>query len=586
MDKWDLSVIYKNEEEFNNECDNVKKKLLELKEMEKSCFDNASNLYEFLSKDSEISILVDKLYSYASMNLDLDTSNNKALSLKEKAKDIYDEYNKVVSFFTPKLLSFSSEDINKFYDERSELDEYKVILDRIYRYKDHTLSEKEEKLLAKINSVFNRNEDIYDMLTDCDLTFGSIIDEDGKEVELTQSNYKKYIESTNRSVRKSAFEMLHNTYKKFGNTICSAYYGEINELKVFANIKNYNSILDMVVFDDEIDTSVYKNLVKVVNKRLDVIYNYFKIKKNMTKLDEFHLYDGYLPLVEVDKSTYTYEEAKDLVLKSLSVLGSEYVEILKEGYDNGWVDVYPSKAKRSGAYSGGSYLTMPYILLNYESRYDDVSTLAHESGHSMHSYYARKYNKPEYGHYKIFVAEVASTVNELLLANYMLENSDDVIEKKFILDRLMSLYKATIYRQTMFAEFEEISYNLVENGVALTQDILNEKYLELNKKYFGPDVVIDKEIQYEWLRIPHFYYKFYVYKYATGLSAATYIVKNILSSKKDARENYIKFLKAGCTLSPIDSLKLAGVDLTREEVIESAIDYFKELQDEFVSLCK
>lgn len=582
--KWDLSVIFKDNKEFAEESLKIKELINNLGKLEKNCFDNGKNLYEYLKKDTEVGMLIDRLYSYASMKSDLDTSNNENLSLKENAKDMYDEYNKKTAFFTPKLLTFSKEEIDKFYLECSELEEYKVILNRIYRYKEHTLSELEEKLLSKLSNALGRSGQTYSTLTDSDLTFGTIYDENDLVVELTESNYKRYIESSNRKVRESAFKQLLNTYSQFGNTITSTYYSELLDLKALKEIRNYESIIDMLVFGDEIDTSVYKNLVKVVNKRLDVIYNYFKIRKSATKLDEFHLYDSYLSLVEGANVEYSYEEAIDLVLNSLKVLGENYVNTLKEGVEKGWVDVYPSKGKRSGAYSGGSYLTEPYMLLNYEKRYNDVSTLAHEAGHSMHSYYTRKNNSPIYGDYKIFVAEVASTVNELLLANYMLENSTNKDEKKFILDKLMNLYKATIYRQTMFAEFEEISYSLVEQNIPLTKDLLSSKYYELNKKYFGEDVVVDEEIKYEWLRIPHFYYRFYVYKYATGLSAATYIVKNILSGKENAKENYLKFLSAGSTLSPIESLKLAGVDLTKEEVIDAAIDYFSEVQEEFIKL--
>lgn len=583
-EKWDLSVLYKDEDSFYKECDEIRKMLKKLDGLGVNCFDNADNLYNFLYLDTDVGVKIEKLYSYASMNYDLDTSNNKAMILEEKARELYEEYERVMSFFTPDFLELDKGVIDNFYKENEKLNEYRVILDRIYRYKEHTLSRVEEKLLSEMSSVFDRSSKTYEVLTDCDMSFGLIKDEDGKDVEITHSNYSRYLESDNREVRKSAFEVMYDGYKKIANTINSCYYAEVNELYTMSRIKKYDSIIDMLVFDDEVDKEIYKNLVDVVNKKMDINYSYFKLLKDNLDVSALHLYDTYASMVSGDKFRYSYEEAVDIVLKALSVLGEDYVNILKNGYENGWVDVYPSKAKRSGAYSGGSYLTEPYILLNFEGRYNDVSTLAHESGHSMHSYYTRNNNNAIYGHYRIFVAEVASTVNELLLANYMLNNTDDRDEKKFILNKLMGLYKATIYRQTMFAEFEAIAFNMVENGEVLTQEVLCDKYYDLNKKYFGDDVVVDNDIRYEWLRIPHFYYKFYVYKYATGLSAATYIVKKLLSDA-NYKDKYISFLSCGCRLSPNESLKLAGVDLAKPEVVESALEYFKEIQEEFVKLC-
>lgn len=582
--KWDLSVLFKNENEFYDEIDSIKSKLSELDGKRSDCFDSASNLYDFLCLDTDISIRIERLYSYASMNYDLDTSNNKALVLEEKARELYQDYEKVVAFFVPEFLDLDKDVIDNFYKDNTRLREYKVLLDRIYRYKEHTLSRVEEELLSKLSTVFDRSSKTYEILTDCDLSFGNIKDEDGNDIELTHSNYARFLESNDRRVRKDAFDTIYNGYKGFANTINSCFYAEVNELNSMAKLKKYDSIIDMLVFGDEVSKDIYKNLVDVVSRKMDINYNYFKLLKDNLGLDELHLYDTYASMVDGVSFKYSYEEAVDIVLKALSVLGEDYVSKLEEGYNNGWVDVYPSKAKRSGAYSGGSYLTEPYILLNFEGKYNDVSTLAHESGHSMHSYYTRHNNSPIYGDYRIFVAEVASTVNELLLANYMLNNTNDVDEKKFILNKLMGLYKATIYRQTMFAEFEEIAYKMVENGEVLTQEVLCDKYYLLNKKYFGDGVYVDDDIRYEWLRIPHFYYKFYVYKYATGLSAATYIVKKLLSDK-NYKDKYIKFLSAGSTLSPNESLMLADVDLTKCEVIESALDYFKEIQEEFIKLC-
>ena len=577
--KWDLSELCPNENEFSIEYSLLAFRINDINE---DCFTNGKKLYAFLYTDDEILMYLEKLYTYVSLAYDLDTSNNKALMFRERVDELFQAYTRQVAFFEPKFLSLDKKTIDKFYEQCPKLSKYKLFLDRIYRYKEHTLEEKYERLLSRFSSVFDRNGKTYHILTDSDLTFGKISDDNGKKVELTDSNYQLFLQSSNQLVRKNAFLTLHKTYAKFGNTIASLYYSHINELKVISELKNFHTILDMVVFDDELDSSVYKNLVGVVNKRMDVIYNYFKIKKDYLKLSDFHVYDTYAPLAKTNSFKYSYEEAVKIVLEALKPLGKRYLNVLEDGYKNGWVDVYPSRAKRSGAYSSGSYLTKPYMLLNFEGTYTDVSTLAHESGHSMHTYYSNKNNSYRYASYRIFVAEVASTVNELLFANYMLEYTDKKEDKIYILDKLMNLYKSTIYRQTMFAEFEETAYDLAEKDVPLTNELLSDKYYELNKKYFGKDVKLDKELRYEWLRIPHFYYRFYVYKYATGLSCATYIVKNI--NNKEFRNKYLEMLKVGDTKNPFDTLMIAGIDITDPSVIDSAIDYFEEIQEEFKKL--
>ena len=353
----------------------------------------------------------------------------------------------------------------------------------------------------------------------------------------------------------------------------------MKELSTLAKIEKYNSAIEMSLFRDDVSIDVYNNLIDSVHNHIDYIYDYYKLKKNIMGLDELHLYDIYVPMQKDYDKKYVYEEGKKTILKVLEVFGNEYISKVKEALDSRWIDVYPTKAKRTGGYSGGSYDTYPYILLNYQDKYNDMSTLIHEMGHSMHSYYSRTYNDYQNSEYRIFVAEVASTVNELLLSHYMIEHSESREEKLSILNNLMELYRATIFRQTMFAEFEKKISNMIDNEEALTSDKLSNMYYELNKFYFGDSVVVDDEIRYEWERIPHFYYDFYVYKYATGLSAATFIVKNILGGKDGAVESYIEFLKCGGRLSPLESLKVAGVDLTDKKVIDSALDEFKNIID-------
>lgn len=582
--KWDLSQIFTNLEEFNKIYDEVKERINSFSRYETTMDDDATSFYNTINEYYEISRQLDKLYVYVSMNFDTDTSNNQSQSLKIRVTNLYDEWSKASFFVTPTILKKDYQAIEEYYQEEPRLLEYETILKREFRYKDHILSDAEEKLLSNITKAMGNDYQTYTLLKDSDLTFDNIIDEEGKEVELTCSNYSLYIESKNRNVRKNAFQTLYKTYKQFANTFASIISGAIKENITISKLRKYTSTREYYLYRDELDTSIYDNLIASVSNNMDTLYKYYNLKKDLLNLSELHLYDIYTPIVTDFEKKYTFDEAKELVLESLSVLGDDYTDILRKGYEKKWVDIYPNKAKRGGAYSGGCYDTEPYMLLNYQEKYNDVSTLAHESGHSMHSYYARSNNSYQYGDYAIFVAEVASTVNELLLAKHLLKNSTNKQEKLFILDNLMTLFKSTIYRQTMFAEFEKIIYEDAEQDLPLTAEHLNSKYYELNQKYFGSDVLVDEEIKYEWARIPHFYYNFYVYKYATGLSAACHIVNNILSGKENAVEDYKKFLSCGTTLNPIDSLKLAGVDLNEQEVIESALKMFDETIDEFKQL--
>ena len=584
--KWDLKKIYKSLNEFNSHYDEVKKEIKDFNKYEKTMDKDAKNFYNTINNYYNISRKLDKMIVYTSLKSDEDTSNNKNQSLKIKVSNLCDEWSKASFFVIPKTLKKDYKELEKYYQEEPKLKEYEIALKREFRYKEHTLSDEEEKLLSNMTKIFNTNYQTYELLKDSDITFEKIKDENNKEVELTCSNYSIYIESKNRRVRKDAFKALYKTYKQFINTFASTLSGAINENSTIAKIRKFNSTIEWCLYHDELDETIYNNLIDSVSKQLNILYKYYELKKEVLKLDELHLYDIYTPIVENFDKKYPFEEGKEIVLNALSVLGEDYINILRQGYKDRWIDVYPTPSKRTGGYSGGCYDTNPYILLNYQEKYNDLSTLAHESGHSMHSYYTRKNNPYQYGDYAIFVAEVASTVNEILLAKYLLKTSKDKKEKLFILDNLMNLYKATIYRQTMFAEFEQSIYKDSENDIPLTADYLSEKYYNLNQKYFGNDVVVDKEISYEWARIPHFYYNFYVYKYATGLSAASIIANNILNNKENAVENYIKFLSAGSRLNPIDTLKIAGVDLTKKEVIESALKIFDDTIEEFKQLKK
>lgn len=581
---WNLDVIYSNTTEFDKDYDLVIDKINSLKKYENTMMDNSDNFYNSIRLSFEIERLIDKLYCYANLSFDLDTSNNNKQELCEKISNLRSKYSENSYFIVPSILKNDYGVIEKYMKENPLIKDYEISIKEIYRYKEHTLSDTEEKLLSSIGKMVGNSYDTYELFKDCDMSFDSIEDENGKKVELNNSNYSLYIESKDRRVRKDTFNTLYKEYKKYTNTFASLISSNMKELSTLAKINKYNSAIEMSLFADDVDIKVYNNLIDSVHKHIDYIYDYYKLKKDILNLNDIHLYDIYVPIGNSFDKKYSYEEAKDVILKVLEVFEDEYITKVKEALDNRWIDVYPTKNKRTGGYSGGSYDTYPYILLNYQDKYNDMSTLIHEMGHSMHSYYSRNYNDYQNSEYRIFVAEVASTVNELLLSHYLLEHSSDVEEKKYILNNLMELYRATIYRQTMFAEFERDISSIIDNDGALTADKLSNMYYDLNKFYFGDCVVVDDEIRYEWERIPHFYYDFYVYKYATGLSAATAIVKGILDKKENAVENYIDFLKCGSRLSPIESLKVAGVDLTNSSVVDTALDEFKNILDMYKSM--
>lgn len=580
--KWDLTKIYKTDEEWNKDYQKLESEIIKIKDYT-NFIESSENLYNFLTFNEKLERLLNKLYYYAHLNFDVDTLNDKYQEMNQKMIDMLDYFNELTSFVIPTFLKVDYDKVQQYINELPSLKEYEFTLEQIYREKEHTLDEEKEHMLALLGKNLSNPGSTFEALTDSDLTFGNII-VDGKEVELTESNYGKYISSFDRNIRKTVFERLFTTYRNFKTTITSIYNGDIDANISIAKIRNFNSALEASLYSDNIDKSVYENLIKTVHNNLDVLYDYYDLKKKVLNLDELHIYDIYTPMIKVDKQDYSFEEAKNLVLDTISIFGEEYKENALKAFNEKWIDVYNNKGKRSGAYSSGFYDTAPYMLLNFENRINDVFTLAHELGHSMHTYFSCKNNSYNNSGYKIFVAEVASTVNELLLAKNLLKKSNSKEEKLNILNRLLELFKSTIYRQTMFAEFEKKIYELRERGNVLTSETICKEYYELNKLYFGNNVVVDDLIKYEWERIPHFYYNFYVYKYATGLSAACYIVKNILDNKENAKENYLKFLKSGGSMYPLDELKLAGVDMNKPEVVESAISMFKETIEEFKTL--
>lgn len=579
--KWDLTKIYKDEKEWQKDFDDVKEKILKVLEYKDSFLSNGKKLYEYLKYDEEVSRKLEKIYYYAHLNYDADTLDEKYKVMTNKVSDLFTKYNELSSFVVPEILKLDEEKLNTFYKEEEKLEDYRFSIENIYRFKNHTLDEEKEKMLSNLSKCLSNPEETYEALTDSDFEYDYITDEKGNKVKFNESNYSLFIKSKDRSVRKRAFEMLHNKYKKYIRTITSTYKGEVETNVVLAKIRNYDSAISASLYSDNVPVDIYNNLIKVVNDNMDALYDYYDLKKEILSLDRLHMYDTYVEIINKIDKKYSFDEAKEIVMEALSILGDKYIKNLKKAFDEKWIDIYHSKGKRSGAYSSGNFDVNPYVLLNFEGTLNDVSTLAHELGHSMHTYLSCKNNPYQYSSYEIFVAEVASTVNELLLANYMLKNSKNKEEKLAVINHILDLYKATLYRQTMFAEFEKETHKLREKGEVLTSDLLSNTYYNLVKKYFGPNVLCDDLIKYEWARIPHFYYNFYVYKYATGISAASYIVDGILNNKEGALENYMKFLKSGGSMYPLDELKIAGVNLNSKSVILSAIKTFEKYLKEF-----
>lgn len=579
--QWNLERIFKTDEEFQKEIKAVRKQIDEFAKLEGHTTENAKTFYRSIAAGNEIERRLNKLYTYASMKSDEDVANTENQAKKEQVVNLYNYASSKMYFQTPELLNTEKEVIESFYQEEPKLLEHKTNIEEVYRYKPHTLPKEEEKLLSNLSSAFGNDETTYGYLTDSDLDFGTIHDENGVEAPLTDTNFSIYIKSPKREVRKEAFERLYEVYKQFQNTITATFNGAIKQNVAMAHIKHYKTSFEAALFGDELNPKVYDTLVSSVRNHLDVLHDYYRLRKEVLNLKDLHLYDVYTNLVPDTDTKYPFETASRLVLDALKPLGDAYINDLKQAFTEGWIDIYPNKNKRGGAYSSGSYDTMPYVLLNYQDKLDDVSTLAHELGHSMHSFYTRKNQPYQYGDYPIFVAEVASTVNELLLAKHMLKVSTNKNERLAILNQLLELFKGTIYRQVMFAEFEKYAYDLVEQDEVITPDKLCKKYYELNQDYFGSDVVVDKEIAYEWEKVPHFYYHFYVYKYATGISAACHIVEGILSGDEAKRDAYLEMLANGCRENPLNTLKIAGVDMTDKEVYESAIRMFADTIEEF-----
>ena len=583
-DTWDLTDMYESNEAWEEELNKIEALITEIAGMEGTCLDTAKNLLTVLEKDAACAQKIELAYSYAERLFDQDQKNTKHQSMSAKIMSVYAEYAASTAFISPEIIAASSELLEKYFKEVPELELYRKQIDEIIRMKPHRLSAEMEKLVALTAEMSQGPSDTYSIFNNADLTFPETEDENGEKVRLTHGRFISLLESSDKTVRKNAFEKYYATYEQFLNTLANIYNNQVKQQIFHATARKYNSTLEAAVDENNVSPDVYKNLVATINENLDKMHHYVKLRKKCLGVDELHMYDIYTPMIPDMAKEIPFEEAKETVLKALAPLGEEYVAKVKEGFENRWIDVYENQGKRSGAYSAGSYGAHPYVLLNYNGTLDDMFTIAHEMGHAMHSYYSNENQPYIYSQYKIFVAEVASTCNEILLMEYLLKNTTDKKERAYLLNHYLDSFKGTVFRQTQFAEFEMRTNAMVEAGESLNAENLNALYLELNKKYYGPDMISDKEISYEWARIPHFYYNFYVYQYATGFTSAVAIARSILAEGAPAVERYKKFLSGGCSDAPVELLKIAGVNLETPAPIQSALDVMGEILDEMESL--
>ncbi|HHD2783286.1 TPA: oligoendopeptidase F [Clostridium perfringens] len=577
-DKWRIDKIYETPSKWNEELNKLKEEAPKLKDFEGK-LGNKEDLKAFLLLNEKLSRKLGKLYVYAHMRSHEDTSNPEMQSLVNKIDPYSAEFSSYTAYFVPEILSLKEGTIENFINEDKDLKQYKIYFEMILNEKPHILSKEVESVLASVSDCLGAPESIYSMLTNSDMTFGEIVDESGRKVELTEGNYISFIKSKDRKVREAAFKLLFGTYKKYENTLATSLTSSIKNFVFESKTRKYNSSLEASLKPNNIPVEVYYNALKTVDENMDALHRYVRIKKKLLNLEEIHMYDLYVPVIECKKEHLEYKDAISLVEEGLKPLGKEYLDIFNEGINEGWIDVYENKGKRSGAYSWGSYDTMPYVLLNYNYELNDASTLAHEMGHSIHSYYTRKTQPYIYGDYSLFCAEVASTTNEILLIHHLIEKETDKNKKLYLINQELEQIRTTVFRQLMFAEFELKTHEAIENGESLTSEVLCKMWKDINIKYFGEDMNVDEEISIEWARIPHFYSDFYVYQYATGYAAASSFANSILSKGEEAVEKYKGFLKAGGSMYPIDTLKMAGVDMTTSKPLKDTLDRFNELLD-------
>ena len=581
---WKLEDIFVSEKEWEEALNEALSLADEIVKFTGKITESADTLYKVLEIYEKCHLKFHLVNGYAFKMRDVDTTSTSSQTLYAKAMSAEVTASEKLAFIEPEIIAASDETVEKFYNEKPELVKYKIFITEIRRGKEHSLSPELEKLLAGTNELAELPYEGFATLSNADLKFPEIINEKGEKVQITNGRFVPLEESKDRALRKEVFEKYYETFGSFKNIWAILYAGQVKQLMFNARARKYSTTLEASVDGNNVSPEVYKNLVEAINDNLDKMHRYVRLRKKLLEVDELHMYDVYVPIVKDYEVKYTIEEAKELVLKAVEPLGANYVRLLEKAFAERWIDVVENEGKRSGAYSSGMYGVHPFVLLNFNGTLDNVFTLAHEMGHAMHSYFSNEGQNFLDSRYKIFVAEVASTTNEVLLMEYMLKNAKDNKERAYLLNHYMDSFKGTIYRQTMFAEFEKTSNEIAESGEPLTHENLTKLYLELNKKYYGEDMVSDELIGYEWMRIPHFYYNFYVYQYATGYSAAVAIAHRILEEGEVAVNDYMKFLHSGCTDDPVSLLKIAGVDMATKEPINSALEVFDRVIGEMEGL--
>ena len=583
-DTWNLESIYANNELWEEEYAALEKEAEEFAKLKGAIEADVSKIPAVLDAYYGLHRRLSKLSVYARMRFDQDTTDSTYQTMSAKIGSLGVKIGAASAFVEPEILSYSKEQLEAAEKENERTAYYGRKIEEMLRGQEHTLDAEKEELLAAAGDMAEAPDDIFSVLMNADMKYPDIVLEDGTHLPLTNSTYISYMESPDRAVREGAFKTLYGQIASLKNTFAAIYRGNLKQAKFYAQSRKYSSARAMYLADSNVPESVYDNLLSAVHEALPMMYRYVAVRKKVLGVDKLHMYDVYTPIVAAQNQTYEFDQAKQMVLEALKPMGEDYLSHAREGLENRWIDIYPNKGKKGGAYSWGCYDSQPFILLNYTKNLDSVFTLIHEMGHSIHSYYSRTAQDYAYSDYKIFVAEVASTCNECLLMHDLLEKTTDKEQRKYLLNHYLDSFKGTLFRQTMFAEFEKTAHDYCAQGKPLTAEALSQMYLELNQKYFGPDMEKDEEIAYEWMRIPHFYTPFYVYQYATGYSAAVALSAKILKEGKPAVDAYMSFLKGGESKDPIDLLKMAGVDMTTEKPVADALALFGELVAELEAL--
>lgn len=581
---WNLADIFPTDDAWRAEFARVRGQLDTLRSYQGKLAEHAQTLLAFLQLGDELSLALDKLGNYARRKSDEDTRNAVYQEMSAQFMNLAVETGEASAFETPEILAIPDETLDGFYAAEPALEHYRLALTRVRRQKEHTLSHEGEALLAAAGQLGQAPDDIFSMLNDADMTFPDAIDREGGRHPVTHGTFIPLMHSPDRVLRESAFRSLYGVYGQFRNTSAAVLSSQMKQLQFFANARHYPSALHASLDQTEVPVEIYHNLIAAVREGLPAMHRYVKLRKKLLGVDELHFYDLYTPIVADEDIRVTYDEAKALALDALAPLGEQYLSMLREGFENRWIDVYENQGKRSGAYSAGAYGVHPYVLLNYTDKLDDAFTLVHEMGHSLHTYLSNEHQSVTYANYVIFVAEVASTCNESLLMQHLLKTTDDKRRRAYLINYFLEQFRGTLYRQTMFAEFELWCSEQTRKGEALTAEALSEKYLALNRDYYGADIVLDPEIALEWARIPHFYYDFYVYQYATGYAAAIALSQRILREGQPAVDDYLKFLSGGCSADPVTLLRGAGVDMASPAPVADALRLFGTLVDELESL--